>query len=69
MSEQLTTEQKNNIIIASSYLIAASKILTLIDMQIQSEGTTGPNCINHVAFDLENTASYIEHWNTEGVDL
>lgn len=69
MNEKLTTEQNNNLIIASSYLEAASKILLLIDKQVQSEGTTGPNKINHTAFDLENTASFIDSWVKDGVEL
>lgn len=69
MSEQLTVEQKNNIEICRRYLFAASAILKIIDGQIQSYGSTGPNPINHVSFDLENTASYIDSWTIHGVDL
>lgn len=69
MSEQLTVNQKNNIVIAQRYIMAAAAILDVIDCELQSDGTTGPNCINHTSSDLENTASYIGGWKEHGVEL
>lgn len=69
MNTQLTIEQKNNIVVVQRYLMAASSVLKLIDTQIQCEGTTGENPINHTAWDLENTANYIGSWSQNGVDL
>lgn len=69
METQLTTEQKNKIYLACKYLTAVAAILDVIDAELQQDGTTGPNPINHVSFDLLNTASYIDTWCKNGVEL
>lgn len=69
MNTQLNVNQKNNILLAQRYLTAAAAILDVIDVELQMDGTTGPNIINHISSELENSASFIGHWKDDGVDL